>query len=624
MKAPLLTPSPGVAFLAAHAVVALLLLLLPGAARAEFRRFDGPIDAASNYIHYSEGYVVTPGFVDISSLVFQTADGDGGGGGSNGKLFGGGKEREWTDDDEEGAEEDGLDDDGEYDLDDDGEFDGDDEGRARRRMDQDEKLASGSTYVDIVLFHEPPSCANTLVGCDWTELGVGASDGTGDDRNLRWCCSDDASNLGLCSGPKQEGRLIVDPDKFTGHHAFLGVPPSGEWKRSVKFGMFDLKDGSGSGDEDGDEDGEGGTWVSGGEDGTTGKYVLVVANCNDEMGRNLTVSGDYVWKSTHGYLPGNLFGEMYFFSALTALYLVLAVWYGIKMSIHRDEVIPIQKWMVGTILIGLLEVFFKSGDLWVWNVDGYRFWFSLYTGVVVGVLKRALSRCLVVMMCLGWGVTCDGLGDDRLARVVALGVAYAGSSAAGDVMTVLAITENEVLSNDVENDIWDVVTILMFVTAFVNVCFILWIFDALNGTMRYLEDMAQERKLKRYLRLRMILLLAVLFAVVWTVFGIVDSKNDQRIINEEVNGWVLGAVWEVNYLVVLVGLACLWAPAAGAKEYAYVMELSQMGNDLEFDTTIVDGPESDDEGGESGHGGFSDAGPADDGDDLDVGKGVHT
>ena len=40
-------------------------------AQAERRRFDGPIAAASNYIHYSEGFVVTPGYVDISDLEFE-------------------------------------------------------------------------------------------------------------------------------------------------------------------------------------------------------------------------------------------------------------------------------------------------------------------------------------------------------------------------------------------------------------------------------------------------------------------------------------------------------------------------------------------------------------------------
>lgn len=449
---------------------------------------------------------------------------------------------------------------------------------------------------------QPPSCANTLLGCDWTALGVGADDGVG---NLRWCCSGDAVALTLCDGgPKQEGRLIVDPHKFKGEHVVLPVPSSGKWKRSVMTGMFDLKNGMN-------------------DDVGTGKYVLVVSNCNDDIGRNLTVSGQYVWKSSHGYLPGNLFGEMYFYLSLIVVYLVLFAFYGVKMSIHGDAIILIQKWVLTTIGIGLLEVFFKAGDLWVWNVDGDRFWFSLYTGVIVGVLKHAISRVLIVMLCLGLGVTCDSIGG-KMKKVVTLGVVYAGVAAARDIMTVLAITENQVLSTTVETELLSIVMLLSLITALIDVIFYLWIFSALSGTMQFLEGLNQSRKLKRYLRLRMILLLSVLFAVVWTVFGIVDSNNNQRIVNEEVNGWILNAVWDLNYLFVLVGLSCLWAPEAGAKEYAYVMELSTIGNDLEFDTN-VDGPDSDDdESGLSRPGGVSDAFSVEDGDDLAVNRGVRT
>ncbi len=368
-------------------------------------------------------------------------------------------------------------------------------------------------------------------------------------------------------------------------------------------GMFDLKDGVNDGDAG------------------TGKYVLVVSNCNENIGRNLTVSGQYVWKSSHGYLPGNLFGEMYFYSTLIVVYLVLFAFYGVKMSIHGDAIILIQKWVLTTVGIGLLEVFFKAGDLWVWNVDGDRFWFSLYTGVIVGVLKHAISRVLIVMLCLGLGVTCDSLGD-KMKKVVTLGVVYAGVATARDVMTVLAITEVQVLSTAVETELVSAVMMLSLITALIDVIFYLWIFSALSGTMEYLQGLNQSRKLKRYLRLRMILLLSVLFAVVWTVFGIVDANNNQRIVNEEVNGWVLNAVWDINYLFVLVGLSCLWAPEAGAKEYAYVMELSAIGNDLQFDTN-VDGPDSDDdEGRPTRSGGGSDAFSDEDGDDFDVNRGV--
>ena len=70
-------------------LAALLGASFPAPSLAEFRRFDGDIAAASNYIHYSEGYVVAPGYVDISDLAFASAD-DG-----MPELE---EEREWNDD----------------------------------------------------------------------------------------------------------------------------------------------------------------------------------------------------------------------------------------------------------------------------------------------------------------------------------------------------------------------------------------------------------------------------------------------------------------------------------------------------------------------------------------------
>eukprot|EP00984_Skeletonema_dohrnii_P006735 scaffold2402_cov132-Skeletonema_dohrnii-CCMP3373.AAC.13 len=155
------------------------VLSLPAPTVSEFRRFDGPINAASNYIHFSEGYIVTPGYIDISNLVFASADE----GTPNTYVP---EDRDWNDDHsavmEESRGDDRVANDDTYDRQLEEEI-GDDTESA---------IVSGSTYVDIVLFHEPSECANTRLGCDWTELGVGANDGLG---NLRWCCSDDAKGL---------------------------------------------------------------------------------------------------------------------------------------------------------------------------------------------------------------------------------------------------------------------------------------------------------------------------------------------------------------------------------------------------------------------------------------------
>ena len=50
------------------------------------------------------------------------------------------------------------------------------------------------------------------------------------------------------------------------------------------------------------------------------------------------------------------------------------------MKYYEDEIIPIQKWILVTILMGLIEAFFRAGDFFVWNEDGTRFWFAMYIG----------------------------------------------------------------------------------------------------------------------------------------------------------------------------------------------------------------------------------------------------
>mmetsp|Transcript_5329 Transcript_5329/g.7838 ORF Transcript_5329/g.7838 Transcript_5329/m.7838 type:complete len:606 (+) Transcript_5329:3-1820(+) len=541
---------------------------------SEIRSFKGRVDAASNFIHFSEGYLIAPGYVDLSDLVFTTLDDD-----------------EFDDnfDDQQGFDDDEQDEDGN----DKKEEDGGDGGRRSldghknkdKDMDTDPTDGDIGSTVDIVLFHEPSSCSNTRAGCDWTDLGVGASNGEG---GLRWCCSNDAIDLGFCEGgPNQYGRLIVNSTTFEGQHRFINVPSKGDMKTTVKYGKLEEKTDS-------------------------GKYVLIVANCNDE-GRDVMVNGKYAWKSKHGYLPGDLFGEMYYFVALTMVYFILFCWYAISMKCNEDSVIPIQKWVLTTIGMGFLEAFFKTGDFFVWNEDGTRFWFAMYTGVFVGVLKRGISRCLVLMVSLGWGVVRDTLGD-QLNKITFFGILYVGTATARDVFTIFAITENQTLSIEEEEDLFDIVTILTFVVAAIDVTFYMWILDALNGTMQYLENMNQTMKLKRYLRLRCILLMSILFAVVWSVFGLVDTYMDDAMMEEQ-NAWGITIAWEVNYLFVLISVAVLWRPNPNAKDYAFVMELPALGATdgdddeigIEFTETVPSAAnDEDDEDGEEHTNGYHD------------------
>jgi len=106
--------------------------------------------------------------------------------------------------------------------------------------------------------------------------------------------------------------------------------------------------------------------------------------------------------------------------------------------------------------------------------------------------------------------------------------------------------------------------------------------------------MSQHQKLKIMLRLRLILIISVLFAVFWSIFGIVNIFMESRILSLE-DEWAVHGAWEINYLFVLLGVAILWRPNERAKDFAYAMEIPASGDldDIEFDTD-AGLPESDD------------------------------
>jgi Kef-type K+ transport system membrane component KefB len=164
-------------------------------------------------------------------------------------------------------------------------------------------------------------------------------------------------------------------------------------------------------------------------------------------------------------------------------------------------------------------------------LSGPLIFFSTYEGVIVGALKRGISRCLIVMVSLGWGVVRDDLGA-IMNKINFLGGLYIAVSLVRDIMTVVAYTEVQKLSQEEEDELFDIVSVLNLVVACINVIFFLWIIDSLNATMEYLESMSQSSKLLRYLRLRCILLFSILFAVVWSVFAIVNNY-DAGIVDQE-------------------------------------------------------------------------------------------
>jgi hypothetical protein len=211
---------------------------------------------------------------------------------------------------------------------------------------------SAKQIMDIVLFMVPEDCKKDSWGtCDWAKLGVGAYDDKME-GGMSYCCSAETAERGLCD-QDDIGTLIVDHTVFRGDHRPVVVPRSTDQEFKMEDPKFVVD--------------------------FSGDYVLVISNCND-FGLEVLALGSMEWKSEKGYLPGDMFELMLFYGAVTAFYFFLVVWYYCGMRIYQDAAIPIQGYILGTMLLGFLEVLLRTTDFVIWNNDGLRNSGVMYTG----------------------------------------------------------------------------------------------------------------------------------------------------------------------------------------------------------------------------------------------------
>lgn len=190
--------------------VGLAFLLCAHSVQAEFRDIDIIMPPTDAYVHFTDGYLIAPGYVDLSALRF-TALSEAAGDTVDDTLFG--------TDDAQIPDEDDV---------------GDDMTQPPRLLEGGKEV--GATTIDVAVFPLPASCANTRSGCDWTDLGIG---GKLEDGTTRWCCSNDAIDFKLCEGGDDYGRLIINDDKFVGDLRFVEIAPSGAVTKALRSGKME-------------------------------------------------------------------------------------------------------------------------------------------------------------------------------------------------------------------------------------------------------------------------------------------------------------------------------------------------------------------------------------------------
>jgi len=199
------------------------------------------------------------------------------------------------------------------------------------------------------------------------------------------------------------------------------------------------------------------------------------------------------------------------------------------------------------------------------------------------------------MVAMGWGVVRDSLGAS-LCKIIFLGLLYSGVVFTRDFLGIIAETVTSVSLTE-EEELVDVALVLSVVAVILEIIFVMWIVSSLTATTDYLKNMNQTTKLRRHMRLRCLVMTAIVVIIALVMVTLFQFFKPFLSADQI---WILRAVGHGNYLFVLFGVSVLWRPNANAKEYVMQMELPAIGDgdsDLELSCVVpsADAMDFDDE-----------------------------
>lgn len=280
----------------------------------------------------------------------------------------------------------------------------------------------------------------------------------------------------------------------------------------------------------------------------TGMYYLWFVICDPKLA-GTTVNGQTAWKNPSGYLPGMMAANLPFYLFLSLAYLALGICWAINCAIKWKYLMQIHHSMTFVVSLGMIETCVWYYDYSNFNTTGFRPYFVTIFAVVVSAARKAVSRALVLVVSMGYGVVRPTLGGFA-PKVLALAGAYFVASATLDVVANVGAIDDLTSGARV---------FLVLPVAALDGAFILWIFTSLSKTLAQLQQRRQMAKLSLYRYFTNALALSVVLSFVWVVyemwFKVTDAFNEKWEAD-----WITAAFWHVLNFALTAVICFLWRP----------------------------------------------------------------
>lgn len=271
----------------------------------------------------------------------------------------------------------------------------------------------------------------------------------------------------------------------------------------------------------------------------------------------------------YGYLSAADWPLLPFYGAMCLVYVILGLAWLIVSFCQWRDLLRIQFWIGGVILLGMLEKATFYAEYQSINSTGVSVKGAMLLAELVSCGKRTLARMLVIIVSLGFGIVKPRLGP-MLHRVVGTGMLY----------FTLAAIESYLRVMHPKNDPSNQILVASIPLAVLDSAICWWIFTSLVQTTRTLRLRRNLVKLSLYRHFTNTLIFAVISSVVFMLYSIKYHRL-AICLTDWKELWVDDAYWHLLFSVLLLVIMILWRPTNNNQRYAF--------------TPLLDAPEDDEE-----------------------------
>ncbi|CAF3927023.1 unnamed protein product [Adineta steineri] len=308
---------------------------------------------------------------------------------------------------------------------------------------------------------------------------------------------------------------------------------------------------------------------------TDGYYFIEINEPEfvDEKTVELDVDVIVAMKNRHGgYITADEYPALVFYGVMCGIYGLFAILWCVWCAFYWRELLKIQFWIAGVIVLGIIEKSAFIAEYDMVNRTGYKVHFAIVTAEVLSCLKRSVSRMLVIIVALGYGIVKPRLGALKQ-KVFGMGLLYFG----------IATTEAILRLNTKNDEANNKVVISRIPLAVIDATIYYWIFTGLVTTTRTLRLRKNIVKLNVYRHFTNTLIFAIVASLLFMIWSLKSHFFTQCVKNWR-EFWVDDAFWHILFSLILLVIMFLFRPSNNNQRYAFVPLLDQSDNDdNEFD-----------------------------------------